>query len=122
MPFASMEGRTHTLQELKEIGDHFDALDEKLSVWTREFMRSRGVGIDLLQTELATLLPGMKVPHDPKQIRKKVQVTGACEWRVGDSVECAIVFISDVGNLILSKTGLCLGPQRNTSRTFASET
>jgi hypothetical protein len=73
-----MEGRTHTLQELKEIGDHFDALDEKLSVWTREFMRSRGVGIDLLQTELATLLPGMKVPHDPKQIRKKVQVTGAC--------------------------------------------
>ena len=37
--------------------------------------------------------------------------TGACEWKVGDSVECAIVFTSDAGNLILGRTGLCLGPQ-----------
>lgn len=109
--FASNEGRTRMLEELKEIGDHFDTLDKKLSEWTHEFMRSKGVGTDVLRTEFANLLSGTKAPHDPKQIRKKVHVTSACEWKVGDSVECAIMFTSDAGNLILGRTGLCLGPQ-----------
>jgi hypothetical protein len=110
LQFSSNDGRAQMLEELKQISNDFDGLDAKLSTWTHRFMSSKGVGTDVLQKEFAELLSGTKLPHDPKQIRKKVYVTGACEWKVGDSVECAIVFSSDAGNLI-GKTGLCLGPQ-----------
>lgn len=110
--FNSMDGRAQMLEELTNVSAHFDSLDRKLSVRTRAFMQAKGVGQEELQRQFAKLMSGMESPHDPKRIRNAVVITGACEWRVADSVKCAIMFTSDAGNLVLGRTGLCLGPQR----------
>lgn len=109
--FNSASGRVKMLDELRETTAHFDSIDAELTKLTHGLMEKHGVTQAVVDRELHKMLEGVEPPHDPKQIRKPVTITGACEWRVGDSVECAIVFTSDTGNLVLGEMGLCLGPQ-----------
>jgi hypothetical protein len=109
--FTSTNGRVEMLRELKNLVDRFDSLDGQLSERTNRAAREKGVSEEALQAHFDRILAGVDAPHDPRKIRGPITVTRACEWRLGDSVECGIVLVSDAGNLVLGRNGLVLGPQ-----------
>ena len=109
--FNSTEGRTRMIGELEGLTAHFDFLDRELTKLVHDLMAEKGVTEDVLRKHLDALLIGGAMPHDPRRLRDPVTITAACEWRVCDSVESAILFASDAGNLVLGERGLCFGPQ-----------
>lgn len=109
--FISTEGRSQMISELKGFATRFDSLDNEISELTHDLMERKGVSQEVVQAHLVSLLAGAATPHDPTRLRSPVVITAACEWRAGDSVKSAIIFISDAGNLVLGEKGLCLGPQ-----------
>jgi hypothetical protein len=111
MQLNSASGRAEILLELQGFVDHFDSLDAGLSRLTNGLMEDKGVSQEVVQAHLAKLLSGEAAPHDPRSVQNPVEITAACEWRQGDSIQCAILFTSNVGNLVLGEKGLCFGPQ-----------
>jgi hypothetical protein len=109
--FASTGGRTQMLEELAALVKSFDSLDAKVSALVNDLMQKRGVSEDIVQAQFEKMISGMSAPHDPKRLQKSVVISAACEWKVGETVKCGILFISDAGNLVLGEKGLCRGPQ-----------
>ena len=110
--FASTDGRTQMLEELDLLVKSFDSLDAKVSALVHDLMQKRGVTEEILQAQFEKLMSGIAAPHNPKKVPKSVVITAASEWKVGETVKCGILFISDAGNLVLGERGLCFGPQQ----------
>ena len=109
--FTSTDGRTQMLEELNMLVKSFDSLDTRISALVNDLVQKQGVTEDVVQAHFEKLMSGIATPHDPRKIQKSVLITAAAEWRVGETVKCGILFISDVGNLVLGERGLCFGPQ-----------
>jgi hypothetical protein len=109
--FASTDGRGQMLDELAALVKSFDTLDAKVSALVHDLMQKRGVTEHVVQAQFEKLMSGISAPHDPQKLQKLVVITAACEWKVGETVKCGILFVSDAGNLVLGERGLCLGPQ-----------
>jgi|SRR5579859_272265 len=109
--FVSRDGRAKMLEELATLVKFFDSLDIKASVRVDDLLQKGGVTEDIVQTHFEKLMSGTATAHDPRTLQKSVVISAVCEWRVGDTVKSGILFVSDVGNLVLGQKGLCYGPK-----------